>query len=53
MAMSQALSEEEFHRMQVRDFAVAFLGGSGVLVYKYCAQFNGRHRAVELTDAAD
>lgn len=27
MAMSQALSEEEFHRMQVREFAVAFLEG--------------------------
>lgn len=27
MAMSQALSEEEFHRMQVRESAVAFLQG--------------------------
>lgn len=27
MALSQALSEEEFHRMQVRESAVAFLQG--------------------------
>lgn len=32
MAMSQALSEEEFHRMQVRESAVAFLQG---LVWSY------------------
>lgn len=43
MALSQALSEEEFHRMQVSAFAVAFSDSSGVLMSDYRAGFGDRH----------